>query len=155
MGKTETFYINAAKRALARAYEGECHKRFRFIESENGVAEGLYVNEAGAWYFVSLVACTCLGSRSGRSGNLCRHQLALADLSGNLDRFIPDCYPDPTDSSQIRAGVKLRYVSTGITAYVEEVDRANGTLKITTSERVGRLEHFERALELGRVELVA
>jgi hypothetical protein len=42
-----------------------------------------------------------------------------------------------------------------VVSRIEEVDRANGTLKLTISERVGRLEHFERALELGRVELVA
>lgn len=88
---TYSIYIDAAKRALERAYEGECHKHFAVIESDDTSAEGVYI-KGETLYFVTLVGCSCKGSDNGRTRNLCRHQLCLADLTGKLDAFIPNAY---------------------------------------------------------------
>jgi len=88
---TQQYYINAAERALARAYEGECHRHFAVIESDEHGAEGVY-RKGDTLYFVTLAACSCRGSDNGRTGNLCRHSLALADLTGKLDAFLPGIY---------------------------------------------------------------
>jgi hypothetical protein len=86
---TQRLCIEDAKRALARAYEGECHRHFTFIDADEEGADGFYVSPVGNEYVVSLAGCSCKGSRSGY---LCRHQVALADLTGLLDKFIPGIY---------------------------------------------------------------
>ncbi len=89
MQTTYSIYIDAAKRALDRAYEGECHRHFAVIESDDTSAEGVY-QIGDTVYFVTLAGCSCRGSQIGH--HLCKHQICLADLTGKLDLLIPGCY---------------------------------------------------------------
>jgi len=81
--------IEAAKRALVRAYAEGCHGRFVDVWEQAGVAYGQYVSPTGETYHVCDGGCTC---KAGARGLLCKHRVALADLVGTLDRYIPGVY---------------------------------------------------------------
>lgn len=90
MGATQELCIDAAKRALERAYAEGVHQRFAVIESDDDGAEGVYRAPGGDIYFVQLSGCTCKGSAISRC--ICKHQACLADLTGKLDLLIPGVY---------------------------------------------------------------
>ncbi len=89
---TERIFINAAERALERAYANNAHDSLSAIESDDSGAIALY-HKDDSIYVVTLAECSCKGSQIGR--HLCFHQLALADRVGMLDRFIPGAYTRP------------------------------------------------------------
>jgi len=86
---TQQIYINAAERALARAYADGTHTRFQFIESDGRTLEALYISETGAFYFVTAAGCSCAG---GRAKMLCKHFVSAFDIAGMLDQLIPQIY---------------------------------------------------------------
>ncbi len=86
---TERIYINAAERALARAYADGTHTRFQFIESDGRNLEALYVSETGAFYFVTAAGCSCA---AGKNKMICKHVAAALDIAGMLDAYIPQIY---------------------------------------------------------------
>lgn len=95
MGTTPSIHIDAATRALQRAYEGDCHRHLSAIEADEHGAAAIY-HKADSFYVVTLAGCSCKGSLFG---HLCRHQLALADRVGLLDRFIPGVYDHPATAA--------------------------------------------------------
>lgn len=88
-GATQSHFINAAERALARAYSEGVHSRFKSMESDGKGAIAAYLAPAGDTYVVQLTGCNCPG---GQHHIICKHLIALADMTGNLDQFIPGVY---------------------------------------------------------------
>jgi hypothetical protein len=88
MKSTYAICLDAAKRALVRAYEEGTHRNFSLIESNDFGAEGVYrVGES--IYLVTLAGCNCKG---GQAKMICKHCVALADLTGKLETYIPGVY---------------------------------------------------------------
>jgi len=86
--------IEAAKRALRRAYAEGCHQRFRIVDDRSGCVYGQYVNPQGEVYHVCDGGCDCPG---GRKGLICKHLVSLLDLTGRLDQLIPGVYESDYD----------------------------------------------------------
>jgi hypothetical protein len=64
MKSTYAICLDAAKRALVRAYEEGTHRNFSLIESND----------------------------FGQAKMICKHCVALADLTGKLETYIPGVY---------------------------------------------------------------
>lgn len=87
---TTTGEESAVLRALARAYEQDCHSRFAAIRTDkHGATVGLYGSFETGFYAVTVGACTC---EAGRHGQMCKHRAALADRIGELDQLVPRFY---------------------------------------------------------------
>lgn len=86
--------IEAAKRALRRAYAEGCHQRFQYVDDRSGCVYGKYVNPHGEVYHVCDAGCDCPG---GKKGLICKHRASLLDLTGRLDRLIPGVYESDFD----------------------------------------------------------
>ncbi len=80
---------SAVLRALARSYAEGTHDRFLYFASENGVVSGVCTGACDHRYFVLPTACTCA---AGACNQVCKHRVALADLTGTLDRIVPQFY---------------------------------------------------------------
>ncbi len=80
---------SAELRALARAYDEGTHDRFLYVASQHGVTSGVCTGAHSHVYFVTPMECTCL---AGLNGLLCKHRIALADMTGTLDRIVPHFY---------------------------------------------------------------
>jgi hypothetical protein len=80
---------SAVLRALARSYAEGTHERFIWFASEGGVVSGLCTGARDHQYFVLPGQCTCA---AGINNQLCKHRVALCDLTGTLDRLVPSFY---------------------------------------------------------------
>jgi len=80
---------SAVLRALARSYAEGTHSKFTYVASQNGVTSGVCQGAHDHQYFVTPLECTCL---AGLNGLLCKHRVALCDLTGTLDRIVPSFY---------------------------------------------------------------
>lgn len=89
---TQAIMIDAAKRALVRAYAEGVHRRFEMIDGTDECAEGLYRTDLGGLYWVTLAGCSC---PAGRAKMICKHTVSLADLTGLLELLIPGVYSSP------------------------------------------------------------
>lgn len=87
--------IAIARRALDRAYAEGVHARLSRVEGHGRYQTiAHYHAPLGDRYTVLLNGCTCA---AGLNQRLCKHQVALADLTGQLDLFIPNAYGDAED----------------------------------------------------------
>jgi len=80
---------SAVLRALARAYDEGTHARFMYCASAAGIVCGVCTGAHSHTYFVTPQECTCL---AGLNGLLCKHRVALCDLTGTLDRLVVQFY---------------------------------------------------------------
>jgi len=80
---------SAVLRALARSYAEGTHDRFLYFASEAGIVSSVCTGAHSHTYFVTPLECTCL---AGLNGHLCKHRVALCDLTGTLDRIVANFY---------------------------------------------------------------
>ena len=80
---------SAVLRALARSYAERTHSKFLYVASEHGVVSGVCTGAHSDTYHVLPTFCTCA---AGLNGLVCKHRVALCDLTGTLDRIVPSFY---------------------------------------------------------------
>ena len=80
---------SAVLRSLARAYNENVHGRFWSLKPVNGKTTGWYEGVKFIVYLVQINRCEC---KAGQMGLMCKHRASLADLTGEMDKLIPDFY---------------------------------------------------------------
>lgn len=81
-------------KALNRAYRDDIFRLFTAIEDGPDGPTATYWSLSGARYRVTVGRCTCPALR------LCKHRVALAELTGTMDRLVPGWYDTPGTHQQ-------------------------------------------------------